>query len=370
MRLYRLPGLILLRCAALLCFACACCSMNVSTSFFNLGNFRAATLTWRRIAPSVVTASLVSTWATDYSAFRSLVIGDVVEVAGISNPVLRFGDGRSVIVLNEVVSTNPLTSSWTGVFAVNISYAPSSGSRFTLEFSGCCRASYLTFGALSPFNVTAQVDLQILAAPSLAVLPRLQVQPSTHLPISFTDVAPGDPPVRIFFPPEATGFDEQSLQRPVQHMQSFFSISGSSIIFSLPLLSLSFLRLCSTFSTSSDSTGWLASSCADMEIQCLAPDFRVSVDASSMSSISPPGPPSILERFGGFDASYIVCAPPTLLRHAPLRSNTCTGAICHARHQRLIRTQQILPRLRRQPADIAAPRLRHSRAHCSAAAGG
>lgn len=313
-----LPSRLLLRFAALLCLASACSSINVSVSSFNPGSFRAATLTWRRIAPSVITASLMSTWTIDHSAYRSLSVGDVVEVVGISNPVLRFGDGRSVIVLNEVVSTSHMTSSWMGTFEVNITYGQSSGSRFVLEFSGCCRASYLTFGALSPFNVTSHVDLEIPAAPTIAILPRLQVQPFTRLSIPFADVAPGGPPVRIFFPPETTGFDEQSLVQPVQHMQSYFSLQDTSIIFALPLLSFTFMRLCSTFNDSIVSAGWITSSCVDIEVQCAAPDFRVFVDAFSMSSITPPGSPSVLERFGGFDASYIVVA----LRTSMPRSTT------------------------------------------------
>jgi hypothetical protein len=320
MLLQWLPNRLLLRFAALLCLTAACGSINVNITSFNSGSFRAATLTWRRIAPSAITATLMSTWTTDYSSYRSLAVGDVVEVVGISNPVLRFGDGRSAIVMNEVVSNIALTSSWTGIFTVNISYSPSSGSRFVLEFSGCCRASYLTYGALSPFNVTAQVDLERPAAPSMAILPRLQVQPFSRVIIPFVDTAPGGSAVRMFFPPEATGFDEQSLQRPVQHMQSFFTLSETSIDFSLPLFSFTFMRLCSAFSDAVVSAGSIASSCVDIEIQCVAPDFRVSVDASSMSSITPPGPPSILERFGGFDASYIVRAscpslPCSSLKH-------------------------------------------------------
>jgi hypothetical protein len=298
-----LDGRQLLRVVAVLCLACL--GLATNSSSFASGSFRAATLTWRRIAPSVITASLVSSWTTDFSSFRSLAIGDVVEVVGVASPVLRFGDGRSVIVSNEVVSVNTLTSSWTGTFSVNITYAPSSSSRFALEFSGCCRASYLTFGGLAPFNVTADVDLHAAAAPLLSMLPRLQVQPFTRVPIAFADAAPSATHVRIFFPPETTGFNEQSLPQPIQHLQSSFAIADSSnaVIFSLPLSSLTFMRLCSAFNDS------FASSCSDIEIECAAPPARVSADASSMSSITPPGPPSMLDRFEGFDASYIVSAP-------------------------------------------------------------
>ena len=309
---------LLLRVVALLCLSCSCIAMNIST--YTPGSFRAATLSWRRITPSIITASLMSTWSTEHSAFRSVAVGQMVEVVAMSSPVLRFGDGRSTIVTNEVVSVNTLTSSWTGFFAVNITYAAFSGSRFTLEFSGCCRASYLTFGALAPFNVTAHVDLQTPAAPSLSMLPRLQVQPSTRVPVSFADADPTNPLIRVYFPPEATGFDEQSLQHPIQHMQSSFTISSSSneIIFSLPLGSVTFMRLCASFS-SEPVTSLTSSSCSDIEIECTArADVRVSADAYSMSSITPPGPPSMLERFGGFDASYIVSPPQHTFCPSPI----------------------------------------------------
>ena len=289
-----------------LCLACICSGMNATS--VTSGAFRAATLTWRRVAPNIITASLVLSWSTDHSAFRSVAVGDVVEVTGISSPVLRFGDGRSTIVSSEVVSVNAQTSSFTGIFAVNITYAASSGSRFALEFSGCCRSSYLTFGAQVPFNVTAQVDLLTAASPPLTMLPRLQVQPLTRISVAFADLSPGGPRVRIYFPAETTGLDEQSLLQRIQHQQSSFLIPDASndVIFSLPLASITYMRLCSTFNDFVGSPGWLANSCSDIEIECVDPATRLLVDASSMSSITPPGPPSMLERFEGFDASYIV----------------------------------------------------------------
>jgi hypothetical protein len=144
------------------------------------------------------------------------------------------------------------------------------------------------------------------------ILPRLQVQPLTRISIPFADVLADGIAPRIYFPPETTGIDEQSVEQPVHHHEPFFSIVDASndIVFSLPLNTRTFMRLCAAFNRSATSSGWVSSSCSDIEIECAAPAIQVSADVSSAASITPPGPPSILQRFGGFDTSYIVSPSP------------------------------------------------------------
>lgn len=138
---------------------------------FTAGNhFHHGTLSWELVSGTTVKFWLVSAWKIDFQPFLdqaggNITVGQQLQVQGLNDPVLEFGDGADsfVIVRTTVVAVDTVMGMWRGEFTVEHTYA--AAGVYVAEISGCCR----------DFVVSTRVDLTNSAAlysPKIAVLPR------------------------------------------------------------------------------------------------------------------------------------------------------------------------------------------------------
>mmetsp|Transcript_5021 Transcript_5021/g.8076 ORF Transcript_5021/g.8076 Transcript_5021/m.8076 type:complete len:594 (+) Transcript_5021:36-1817(+) len=136
------------------------------------GHFHGATLSWETVAENTVKFKLISAWSTTYQPYveqayngNTIAVGDVIQVLGLEDPVLDFGDGTSpAIVKATVISVDSARHIWRGVFEVDHTYAQSraaGGAPHQAEFSGCCRS----MGSGVGWNVTTTVDTSKMMRP-------------------------------------------------------------------------------------------------------------------------------------------------------------------------------------------------------------